>query len=698
MESLQPLINQLDQWFEAEFTFLQSEPLAKGLLQLSKDERLLLLDTTRQVASTNIQLGYEICQRALRHWQQLTPSLLESWALHTMDTYDLYGLQRSMALLQDIDFFRTHLHEQTYGAHLHQQQGSIGHFLHALSGRRLKLAEDQWSWTDSETIYLPRVVTLFEDKKRNQQLFLARATFLWSQIQFATLMPSLLEHPLRNSPRFMAIFTSMERLRLERKIESELPGMYRTMQDLLVAQGEVELPHAWQVLEPLLSAEGCDLAEVLRLTERHLQQLEPLAPVCYQGELNLDRVASCRGERIEQERVLFKVKLTDMQQREQKGGEEREEVETQKAAKEGSTEQQQLIQELTTDQLSHNLPESLQSLAQSILLDFGEIPPEYLTAAGPGDYDVRDRMSREADPEKVWEGTYHEEGAYLYDEWDYSRNHYRKNWCAVREIPQPELQDDFVAQTKAKYRAELRQLHRTFEAMRDEDRLLKRQFNGDEVDIDALVDAQVDRLQGHELSEQLFTRMYRQDRNIGVLFMIDISGSTRGWINQAERESLILMCEALERVGDRYGIYAFSGYGRKRCEIYTLKEFSEPYGTTVQSRISGLQPKDYTRMGFAIRHLTAKLKELQVKTRILITLSDGRPDDYNDYHGEYGIQDTRMALVEARRSGIHPYCITIDESAQDYLPRLYGSAAYTQIDDVRQLPFKIGDIYRRLTR
>jgi len=82
---------------------------------------------------------------------------------------------------------------------------------------------------------------------------------------------------------------------------------------------------------------------------------------------------------------------------------------------------------------------------------------------------------------------------------------------------------------------------------------------------------------------------------------------------------------------------------------------------------------------------------------MLITTSDGKPDDYDNYRGQYGIEDTRRALIEARRTGIHPYCITIDHEAKDYLPYMYSGAAYTVIDDVAHLPLRVSDIYRRLT-
>ena len=103
-------------------------------------------------------------------------------------------------------------------------------------------------------------------------------------------------------------------------------------------------------------------------------------------------------------------------------------------------------------------------------------------------------------------------------------------------------------------------------------------------------------------------------------------------------------------------------------------------------------------MGVAIRHLTARLNQVEARTKLLVTLSDGKPDDYSDnYRGEYGIEDTRRALIESHRSGIKPYCITIDREARDYLPHLYGPVSWTLVDEVSRLPLKVADIYRRLT-
>jgi hypothetical protein len=179
--------------------------------------------------------------------------------------------------------------------------------------------------------------------------------------------------------------------------------------------------------------------------------------------------------------------------------------------------------------------------------------------------------------------------------------------------------------------------------------------------------------------------------------MVDMSGSTRGWINEAEREALVLLCEALELLGDRYAIYGFSGTTRKRCELFRIKTFDEPYGDEVKARISGIRAQEYTRMGFAMRHLTKLLNQIDARTKVLVTLSDGRPDDYFDvYRGQYGIEDTRMALLEAARIRRPPVLHHLDRDARDYLPHMYGAARYIILDDVRQLPVKVTDIYRRI--
>ena len=343
------------------------------------------------------------------------------------------------------------------------------------------------------------------------------------------------------------------------------------------------------------------------------------------------------------------------------------------------------------------LPDHVKELMTSIIVDFGEIPPEYLYAAGPGEYDLKKYEEEQLNPDDVWQGTYHEQGAELYNEWNFKRQHYHKNWCVLRELEVEPEYDDFVENTLLKYKGLLKSLRHSFEILRGEDKLLKKQVYGENIDIDALVEAYGDVKSGMEMTDRLFTKMHKVERNVAVIFMVDMSGSTRGWINEAERESLILLAEVLQILDDRFAIYGFSGMTRTRCELYKIKAFDEDYNDEIKARISNIQAKDYTRMGVFIRHMTRLFSDIEASTKLLITLSDGKPDDYDTYRGEYGVEDTRQALYEAHRDGIHSYCITIDKEARDYLPHMYGAANYSVIEDVKQLPLKVADIYRRLT-
>lgn len=699
-QSAEQIQAQLDEWYEVEFSFIQTGPLVTKLLTIPQSDQQFLLDWAKRIASIQIQLSYELISNALDHFEELDRELIESWALHTMDTYDQRGLQPAMALVRDIGHFVEIRREITLGATLEEHERVLHHFLHGLSGRPLKiekLEHGSQPYTDSETIFIPKVLSIMESPEANFQLYKATLVYLWSQTRYGSFRHPIAELAEESGvPRqFIALFQSFEQIRLEGKIGAELPGLMRTMDQLNRDNNQPPLPDQWLPFVEQLSHANCTIDEVITLTQKHLGTLPHLPLHPYQGILELDAVAEIQQARIEKERAQFKISIDEILKDQQQANSERPELKTKKV--EDPSKPDGFDIEIHLDQAALAVPPALKSLKESIMQDFGEIPPEHLQPAGPGDYDPKFHRDNEDDNEDVWSGTYHEEGAFLYDEWDHGRRHYRKNWCAVRETPIEPVYDNFINSTRQKYSPLIKQLRKTFEAMRDENRLLKRQENGDGIDMEALVEALADRHRGEEMSDRLFTRMHIAERNIAVIFMVDMSGSTKGWINDAERESLLLLCEALETLGDRYAIYGFSGMSRKRCEIYTIKEFDDHYNEEVQARISGIRPKDYTRMGFAIRHLSAKLMQIDAKTRMLITISDGKPDDYMDYHGEYGIEDTRRSLIEARQNSIHPYCITIDETAQDYLPHLYGPAAYTVIDDVARLPFKVSDIYRRLT-
>ncbi len=699
--SAQEIEQQLDSLLDVEFSFLKTAGPAAILAQLDRQEQDYIITWVQRVASTNIQLAYQFITQAVDALDSMDKRIIEAWALHAMDTYDQTGLHKALDVIRNVHQFVQLSHERTAGAVFDEQVGVLAHFAHGLSGRKLKLAEADTTYTDTETIYLPPLLARLPTPQENFLLYKAFVALLWAQTRFGTFRVKLSEQLQQQvEPQaFLDLFQSLETIRLEACLARELPGLYRDMQALKARLDQNQPPVAYQTLSLQLTRTDTTVEDVLQLTHQHFGTLQPLPPVCYQPSLQIEEVEACMARRIETEKAKLRVNLAKMleeMQKDNRAFEQREhKFDINKKPHPNTPEGFQF--ELTLDDQPIVPPEEVKALSNSIMQDLGDIPDDYLVPAGDGEYDPRLFEDDKPDPDDVWSGTYHEEGAFLYNEWDFRRQHYRKNWCAVREVNISPVYDDFVSTTLQKYSGLVKHLRKTFEAMRDEDRLLKRQVYGDGVDIDALVEALADAHDGREMSDRLFTHMHRVERNIAVVFMVDMSGSTKGWINEAERESLILLAETLETLGDRYAIYGFSGMARKRCEIYRIKEFDEPYNDEIKARISGIEPKDYTRMGFAIRHLSHILNEVEARTRILITLSDGKPDDYDNYRGDYGIEDTRRALLEARRDGIHPYCITIDREARDYLPHLYGPAAYTVIDEVRQLPLKVSDIYRRLT-
>jgi len=688
-----------------------AEEPARALAEYPRMQQDFVLRCAGMVARTSSGMAFNFVTYVCNALRLMDEPGVENWLLSCMDIYDTRGLHPAVAAFKDVETFAREYKARRSGLALDDVANVLEAFAHGLNGRRLKVAAGDHVYTDTGTLFLPSSVTLSTERDENFQLYKAMVVHQWAQTCSGTwrIDVSAALSACPDYARALACFHALETLRLDALVSRQLPGVFRSMQALRKTPDET-LTESWSAAREQLSRAGATVQDSLDLLPALLDQPLPAATP-YQGVLRPADVASVREARIEADKQAFRLGLLKMQNDiEQARGQSEDETARDDAQADAENEGspslklREVESQETADGFSYEIeldgrpldvPDNVKGTMASILQDLGEIPEDYLQAAGDGVYYAGEIDQPSSDD--VWKGTYHEEGAFLYNEWDYERQHYRKNWAVLREMDVHPGNDDFVNETLHKYRGLAMDLRRTFEALRGEDKLLKKQPYGDDVDIDALVEALADMHHGAEMSERLFTKMHKMERNIAVMFMVDMSGSTKGWINDAEREALVLLCEALETLGDRYAIYGFSGMTRKRCEVYRVKRFDEPYADDVRARISGIQPKDYTRMGVTIRHLTSLLNEVEARTKLLITLSDGKPDDYDTYRGAYGIEDTRMALIEAMRSGIHPFCITIDTEARDYLPHMYGAVNYAVIDEVRKLPLKVSDIYRRLT-
>jgi nitric oxide reductase NorD protein len=634
-------------------------------------------------------------------------------------------------------------------------------YVNGLSRRRLTVDVGEVAFTDGETLFLPSQVAAFPAAEDNFRLYKVMTTLQWAQLANATFRVRLEEvdwppaagvdavDDLGGLEAFLGLFPDpqlatrlflfAEGVRLEGWLGGELPGLARVLGEVKLGLARVRpmvgglAPRAaffdslgrWYLHGSPPGADGNGTgvaAAVARLStlrapgvtvEQSAAAVAALYPsvaalagggeapptVPYLGELRPAQVAATLRRQRAAEAQAFRTAIArllgerpedvaprDIELRPKGDGRSPERLQA------GESPSEDLVFQLWVDGRSLEIPGEVQSLIHTILDDLGEVPAEYLVAGGnaPG------YLMTERDAEECAHGDA-QPGSYVYDEWDYRRSSYRKRWCVVHERPTAASAEPAVERALAKYAGVVTTLRRQFEMLRTEERWLRRQRYGTDIDLDAVVEAVADARAGIEPDDRLFSRVQRAERNIAVAFLVDMSGSTKGWINQAQKESLALLCEALEVLGDRYAIFGFSGMTRLRCEFFTIKQFDQPYDDGVRMRIAGIEPQDYTRMGPAIRHTARLLGEVEARTRLLITLSDGKPDDWDHYRGATGIEDTRRALIEAKRQEIYPFCITIDREAHDYIAHMYGAVNYCLVEDVRILPRKIPEVYRRLT-
>jgi nitric oxide reductase NorD protein len=330
----------------------------------------------------------------------------------------------------------------------------------------------------------------------------------------------------------------------------------------------------------------------------------------------------------------------------------------------------------------------------------------------------------------------HQDSYFAYDEWDYVAADYRRNWCRLREVPLTGDEGDFFARTLDRYAELLPMVRRQFQRIRPASyRMVRGLEDGEEIDLERSVEAHVARRMGMSPDARLYKARKRESRDVATLFLLDMSASTdepiqrearrysdtddaddwlKAWqrrpanadrprrVIDVNKEALVIMAQALEEIGDSYAIMGFSGHGRDNVEFYVMKEFNNELSDEVKGRVGAVEPKRSTRMGTAIRHVREKFKDVGARSRHMILLSDGFPQDF-DYGQDrrsntYGIQDTMVALKELELAGVLPFCITVDRTGHDYLREMCASSRYLVIDDITSLPRELPKIYEQIVR
>lgn len=302
-------------------------------------------------------------------------------------------------------------------------------------------------------------------------------------------------------------------------------------------------------------------------------------------------------------------------------------------------------------------------------------------------------------------GTESSHPVFRYKEWDCHMGDYLPDYVRITDRMNTENPGDFYAETLQNNYRLVQEIRRAFEMLRPEDlTILRRWMEGDEFDYRALLDFALDRKAGITPSDRLYIKRIKQQRDVAVLLLTDLSRSTSNAVFASEysvidieKQAIVLFCEALQVLGDHFAVAGFSGTGRLSVDYYRIKDFDEDVSDRVKHRISGMRPQRSTRMGAAVRHAAWELEQISARVRILIILSDGFPNDVN-YKREYAIADTRKAVSEARAKNIHTRAITVNIVGDSQLDELYGSFHHNVISDVRELPDKLLRIYSSLTR
>ncbi|WP_315766060.1 MULTISPECIES: nitric oxide reductase activation protein NorD [unclassified Bradyrhizobium] len=287
----------------------------------------------------------------------------------------------------------------------------------------------------------------------------------------------------------------------------------------------------------------------------------------------------------------------------------------------------------------------------------------------------------------------------LYPEWNYRGGNYMADHCRVVAGDAPETGESWMPDDAMRRR--IRQVRRRFEALRPRHEVMRAQDDGHDLDLDALVRARCDLRAGSGALDRVHLAMRPQGHDLAVTLLVDVSLSTDAWVDgyrvlDVEKEALLVLAHGLAACGDTNSILTFTSRRRDWVRVETVKGFGEPMSAQVERRIGALRPGYYTRIGAAVRHAAAELSGQPQRKRLLLVLTDGKPNDVDHYEGRFAVEDTRKAVQEARRQGVSVFGVTIDAAAQSYFPTLFGRGGYAIVGNIRRLPAALPAIYRQV--
>ncbi|MDQ1833861.1 nitric oxide reductase activation protein NorD [Massilia scottii] len=575
--------------------------------------------------------------------------------------------------------------------------------------------------TDGDSIWLPRAIGLGSVEQRA----LARYRLLLLQQAMRATRGSALHYPQRESAWVQACYHLLEARAADDALARLLPGMAGALQDFRLAALAARPPLRTlapslrpleQALHAVLSDAPADAGTPLQVLEQARRMAAGLAPLAgpalrrvlvrddWLGELMPVPAAAGphfrNGANEDDSGPRRSARLARRPRARQPQEEDDEQAAgpmmVQTAQPHEQAEDAMGVQRPTdrdTGSAAEDFADALSELPEARMVSTPGAAREVLLSDDPPDARARQPgvAPQAADGE-----------ACPYPEWDWKTGCYRDPGAIVTvrtALPGAQATVDAIFRRQAPM---LREVRRQFELLRARRTRLRQQLDGDAIDLQGWIDNQAQKLAGGNLDQRLYEAERRARRDLAVMLLVDISGSTDSWVSgqcrviDVEREALLMVCAALQGLGEPFSVLGFSGEGPGGVVVRAIKRFQEPYGNDVALRIAGLEPENYTRAGAAVRHASAALMMQAARHKLLIVISDGKPNDVDQYDGRYGVEDVRQAVTEARLQGISPFCLTIDRQAATYLPAVFGEHAYALLQRAELLPTVLPGWLRKL--
>ncbi|GAA3101695.1 nitric oxide reductase activation protein NorD [Rhizobium viscosum] len=290
------------------------------------------------------------------------------------------------------------------------------------------------------------------------------------------------------------------------------------------------------------------------------------------------------------------------------------------------------------------------------------------------------------------------DGEFTYPEWDFRKSQYLADHCRV-VVGSP---SDKVDQAIVSDAALVRKVRRQFETLRPKRELRRAQLDGDQIDLEAAIRSRIDFIATGQPDDRIYGCARPASHELATSILVDVSLSTDSWVDNrrvldVEMQALDVLARGLQSCGDRFAIKTFTSRRRDWVRVETIKDFEETFSAETASRIASLRPGYYTRMGAAIRHISRQLESDGARKKLLLILTDGKPNDVDHYEGRFALEDSRKAVMEARTKGQAVFAVTVDRSAGDYLPAIFGRSGFALVSNISKLPSALPAIYRNLT-